>query len=271
VANALRRVMIAEVATMAIETCEVFENTSVLNDQFIAHRLGLIPLQCGKEIDDMKYSQDCGCEENCQYCAVEYELNVINHDDKVKYVTSADIKVVQGKQGIVPMNYTLPHEDDQILIVKLGKNQQINLRCVARKGIGKEHAKWIPCAVATFRLDPEITIDQEDMKQLSEKEKLDFVSSCPKKVFEYDGLARSVKVSKPAACDFCDECVKYSKEIEHPQLVHVTHKPERYIFNVEATGQLPPEKIVLDALSVLTSKLVQIEMAVTQGASTVGF
>ena len=44
-ANALRRIMIAEVPTMAIEEVYVHFNTSVIPDELLAHRIGLVPIK----------------------------------------------------------------------------------------------------------------------------------------------------------------------------------------------------------------------------------
>ncbi|CAM9322530.1 unnamed protein product [Ectocarpus sp. 12 AP-2014] len=44
IANALRRILLAEVATVAIEHVYMFMNSSIIHDEILAHRLGLIPI-----------------------------------------------------------------------------------------------------------------------------------------------------------------------------------------------------------------------------------
>lgn len=45
IANAFRRILISEVPTMAIERVVIQENTSIIQDEVLAHRLGLIPIK----------------------------------------------------------------------------------------------------------------------------------------------------------------------------------------------------------------------------------
>lgn len=44
-ANALRRIMIAEIPTVAIEKVTMWQNTSIIPDENLAHRVGLIPIK----------------------------------------------------------------------------------------------------------------------------------------------------------------------------------------------------------------------------------
>jgi DNA-directed RNA polymerase II subunit RPB3 len=73
IANALRRIMISEVPTMAIDLVEVKENTSALHDEMIAHRLGLIPLY-SPNINQFAFHSDCYCNSMCEKCVVKFQL-----------------------------------------------------------------------------------------------------------------------------------------------------------------------------------------------------
>ena len=163
IANALRRVIIAEVPTIAIDLVEVIENSSCLCDEFIAHRLGLIPLVSHKAAD-MQFPYDYAGDDDAM-TDVPIELRVKCVSDQTEDVTSNDF-MINGDytqyDTVKPVHYRpskrafgdatasgapadgVPVDGDKnpILILKLRKNQEINMRCVARKGVGRDHAKW---------------------------------------------------------------------------------------------------------------------------------
>merc|ERR1712159_224276 len=77
---------------MAIDFVEILENSSVLHDEFLAHRLGLIPL-VSDVAQDFHYSRDCNCEGICSKCAVKFSLNFSNKNlNESKNVTSLHLE-----------------------------------------------------------------------------------------------------------------------------------------------------------------------------------
>ncbi|KAA8536224.1 hypothetical protein F0562_028702 [Nyssa sinensis] len=105
-ANALGRVMIAEVPTIAIDLVEIEINSSVLNDEFIAHHLGLIPLTSDRAMG-MPFSLDCdACDGDgqCEYCSVEFHLRAKCIIDQTLDVTSKDL--YSSDHTVVPVDFS---------------------------------------------------------------------------------------------------------------------------------------------------------------------
>jgi len=272
-ANALRRVIIAEVPTIAIDLVEVIENSSCLCDEFLAHRLGLIPL-LSEKASEMEFPYDYAGDDESK-TDVSIDLRVKCVSDNTVDVTSDDL--ICNDDRVVPIDYdpsrsaarggdpdaamdanedssTAPDKKG-ILIVKLRKNQELNLRCVARKGIGRDHAKWQPVATAVYRFEPEITIDEDLMATLTEEEKREFAESSPAPIFRYNEQTRKVEIDAPETCTYDGECLKKAEELGKPGLVDIRAKQDVFLFTVESTGVLRPEEIVVHALNVLQRKL----------------
>ena len=138
-ANALRRVCLNGVPVFAIDTVDIIENTSVLPDEGLAHRLGLIPLKT--------------------------DLSKYNESDKILLVldsgTSEETRTVLSGE-LSSEDESIKPVSEKVPIVQLAPGQKIKVECYARLGRGTEHAKWNASNVAMLT-----DTDKDDEKILT--------------------------------------------------------------------------------------------------------
>jgi len=241
-ANALRRAMIAEVPTLAIDYVKFYDNTSVLFDEMLALRMGLIPLR--GEVDSYRFPDECECGgEGCSLCQLYLNLNAQCPDDQDELtVYSGDMKSSDPE--------TSPAQPD-IPIIKLKKNQKIMAEAVARLGRGREHAKFQPTTVCGYRNRYMVTLG-EKCKTCSEHK---CVEACPRDVFEViDGTPR---VANELNCSYCKLCIEACQEIhgEEDSRVSITPVEDSFVFTVESDGSMDVADVVLRAADTMKVKV----------------
>jgi len=139
-ANALRRVCLNGVPVFAIDTVDIIENTSVLPDEGLAHRLGLIPLKTDLSRFNEPSKCDCQSESGCSNCKI---LLVLDSDESQVTRTILSGELLSEDDTIKPVSNEIP-------IVQLAPGQKIKVECYARLGRGTEHAKWNASNISTL-------------------------------------------------------------------------------------------------------------------------
>ena len=128
-ANALRRICLNGVPIYAIDTVDIIENSSVLADEGITHRLGLIPLKTDLSRSDESDSR------------IMLTLDSGDDTETGRTVTSAELS--SDDKVVKPSS-------DKIPIVHLAPGQRLKFEAYARLGRGTEHAKWNSSNIAVL-------------------------------------------------------------------------------------------------------------------------
>jgi DNA-directed RNA polymerase I and III subunit RPAC1 len=357
-ANALRRIMIAEIPTMALEHVYMWNNSGLIHDEVLSHRLGLVPLnvdprlfdEYGHDVDDngemaftdrntivFRLNVVCGKNEvdderiqkkrNAQFKAEglisgydvekeqqqkkekEVKMRVGDDDDEMKeeveepsvmnlYIAdraAADAAASNLNQSSTPIDtphrpftkhvYTRDllwtpqgnqlarfplhssgvgsgvgggirplHED--ILLAKLRPGQVIELEAHARKGTGKDHAKWSPVATASYRLMPSIEVVKPIYDELAE-ELVNWMEPGVFTLEETDEAGHRVKavVVNPYACTMSRN---FMRNPVLKESIKMSRIPNHFIFSVESVGMMEPAVIVAEALKVLKNKAINL-------------
>ena len=252
--NTLRRIMIAEIPTMAIETVIINQNTSIIPDEVLAHRLGLVPIMADANDFIEKLPDDEFNDKN----SMKFTLNVKCYTDKNGKLINENIyskdlifepQGEQEKKFYNPQTkkYSIGLVHDDILLNKLTSGMEIELECYCVKGIGRTHAKWSPVCTAFYRLINKINIvkeingnDAEELKQL-----------CPKGVFIVNKKGNA-EVGNVRECTSCRECIRPKKFKDCIELGKIA---DHYEFHIESVGMYKPESIFFRAIDVLKQKI----------------
>ncbi|PKA45703.1 DNA-directed RNA polymerase II subunit RPB3-A [Apostasia shenzhenica] len=271
-ANAFRRILIAEVPTMAIEKVLIVNNTSVIADEVLSHRLGLLPIDADPRLFDyLSAENDTSNEQN----TIVFKLNVhckkggprltVTSDQLQWLPNGSELLMERSCLQDKPRSFTsfscsqasLPHftenpvrmKHHDMVIARLGSGQSIELEAHAVKGSGKVHAKWSPVCTAWYRMLPEVLL----LKEVKGNDAEELVKKCPVGVFDIEDIEHDVQravVSRSRDCTLCRECIRGGGE----DAIELRRVRDHFIFTVESTGCLPPDVLFIEAVKMLEEK-----------------
>lgn len=212
-ANALRRIMMDSVPSMAIEEVEFVKNSSALYDEVLAHRLGLLPLTTDLKGYDVKGS------------------NELSAKNSVKLVLKAKGPCTVYAEELKSKDPKIKPAYPKTPIVKLLKGQELEFEATAVLGRGKEHVKFSPC-MAWYTYQPKVTVNNShpDFAQFKDK--------YPPQVFN-NGKIDAKLIEQHNLYEACDGV--------NDEIVKIEKDPTTFIFHIEPWGQLTPAEILANA------------------------
>jgi DNA-directed RNA polymerase subunit D len=234
-ANELRRVMMNEVLTVAVEWVDFRKNDSSLPDELLANRIGQIPLTFDKKAYNTP--EECKCEgKGCVNCQIELVLK--KKGPCVVYASDMKSKA----KDVQPVFEKIP-------IVELFEGDELQFEAIAQLGTGKKHIKW-QAAIVGYRNPQTVTIDIKKVEG----------EVCRKAIEKY--TRKSLKDAKdkivitdPQVANLVMQAV----DVCPPDSIKSEFNENVFVFNVESCSGLEPEEIVETAGEILEKKMSTFE------------
>ena len=234
-ANGIRRAMVADVPTMAIDTVRFVENSSVMFDEQLALRLGLVPLTTPPE-GEFREDDVVTLSIDVEGPGTAYSGDLVSSDD-----------LVQPAEENVP-------------IIELKDGQRLEAEADAVMNRGKEHAKHQGGVAVGYRHLQRVTVG-DDLPEFEEQS-----SQIVRGVIE-EGAPEAAEPSNGETPQ--DGELVSTSEFDHDlaerypgKEVHVEDVPNAFVFHVETDGSFTVEELVLRAVDSLEQRAAELEEAV---------
>lgn len=238
--NAIRRLVLSDVPTMAVDFVYFYDNNTDVYDEMIAHRLGLAAFTSEAAIQ--KYSPPEICSEMeppNPNCFVELVLDYSVEEGKAGgYVKAKDVKVSDPE--VKPVHPETP-------ITYVAEGQRLHFVAYARLGRGKEHAKWSPATISALTYTPVVKYSASKVK----KECRECISAYPE-ILEALGKGGKGEVRLYGRNT---SALRYCVETSCSGALSVEYDEEALQYTLETTGTLSPLRTVLEATKVLENKV----------------
>ena len=243
--NAIRRTIITDVETISFNVedyndsdLKIIENTTSLHNEFILHRMGLIPI----------YSDNVSNYNPDNY---KFILKKDNNTQNIIDVTTKDIQIInletnqpEDTEKFFPKN---EFTKDHILIVKLKPNpngigQKIHIEGKSSKGTGSKHIRYSPVSNVLFinKKNPDLVNSEFSayISKLQQENNITFNETQLKKI------GRQFEIEQSERLFYVDE----------------NNDPNVFEFSIETCGVLKPHRILIESLAALESKLKNMTM-----------
>lgn len=242
--NAVRRVILSEIPNVAVgfhayeedkNDCQFHTNTCSLHNEFLGHRISLIPVHLPPDVID-RFTPDM----------FRFEIEIQNTENEVLLVTSEHIKVFDkdgaelAKKQRDKMFPPDPITGDFILLTKLKPNlydtnngEKLHVEFRARKGVAKDNAAWCPVSLCSYTF----VVDDKAADE-----------------------ALAARLSAITDEDERNQAQKTFQTLDRQRYYYKNSdgEPVKYKFALESECAMPPAYLFGKAFDVLVNKLVAL-------------